>query len=311
MLKIYPDYYKKFKCIGSSCAHNCCIGWEIDIDEDTKDVYRSVDGEMGKRLRRGIAWDDEPAHFIHRKGNRCPFLNESNLCDIITGLGEDHLCTICAEHPRFKCELPGRIEIGVGLCCEEACRLVLGCRECVTFIRAGDDEGVLDEIISLRDSVIDCLQNREAAIEQRADEILRLCDTSLPERTVTEWAGFLLSLERLDEKWTEMLTLVRDSFDTADTEGFDCHMKDRQHEYEQLLVYFVYRHMACGADIFDAACRAAFAPLAYKVLYAAGACMWTKNGKFSFEDQAELARLFSSEIEYSEENLDIIFDELY
>ena len=36
-----------------------------------------------------------------------------------------------------------------------------------------------------------------------------------------------------------------------------------------------------------------------------------ESGDFSFEDQVELCRLFSSEIEYCEENLYAILDELY
>mgnify|MGYP006874698003 CR=1 FL=1 len=32
---VYPDYYKEFKCIAGECRHSCCIGWEIDIDEET------------------------------------------------------------------------------------------------------------------------------------------------------------------------------------------------------------------------------------------------------------------------------------
>ena len=27
-----PAYYKAFRCIGSDCTENCCIGWEIDVD---------------------------------------------------------------------------------------------------------------------------------------------------------------------------------------------------------------------------------------------------------------------------------------
>ena len=30
-----PSYYRQFRCIGSDCTDNCCIGWEIDIDPET------------------------------------------------------------------------------------------------------------------------------------------------------------------------------------------------------------------------------------------------------------------------------------
>ena len=30
-----PSYYEEFSCIADKCKDNCCIGWEIDIDEET------------------------------------------------------------------------------------------------------------------------------------------------------------------------------------------------------------------------------------------------------------------------------------
>ena len=39
MKEVFPNYYKKFKCIADKCKHNCCIGWEIDIDNDTLEFY--------------------------------------------------------------------------------------------------------------------------------------------------------------------------------------------------------------------------------------------------------------------------------
>ena len=42
MKTVAPDYYPNFKCIASECRHNCCIGWEIDIDEDTFEYYKGL-----------------------------------------------------------------------------------------------------------------------------------------------------------------------------------------------------------------------------------------------------------------------------
>ena len=49
-MQVFPDYYKKFKCIASKCEHNCCIGWEIDIVGRTADYYKSVEGEFCRKL---------------------------------------------------------------------------------------------------------------------------------------------------------------------------------------------------------------------------------------------------------------------
>jgi len=306
MKKIYPDYYKDFHCIKGECKHNCCIGWEIDIDDDTNVYYNSVKGEMGKRLRDNISKDGAP-HFILSENERCPFLNSDNLCDIIIELGKEHICNICTEHPRFRNDLPDRVEFGLGLCCEAAGRLILGRKEPVELIDKCESD---DQIIALRDRVITILQNRERSINERIYDMLNACSAFLPERSLEEWIDILLGLERLDDKWTKKLENIKLKYSPSCLDPFNLHMATRQNEYEQLLVYFIYRHFANAFDLDDAAARACFAVLGYMIIYAAGAVMFTENGSFCFEDQVELARIFSSEIEYSEENLNYLLDEM-
>ncbi len=303
MYTVYPDYYKDFKCIGSRCKHNCCIGWEIDIDSDTAAYYKTVCGKIGDRLAKNIDYSGTP-HFILSENERCPFLNCDNLCDIIIELGEEKLCTICAKHPRFENELPDRTEIGVGMACEEAARLILSKKEPAALVGNGETD---DEIIILRDRVIAALQNREKSIPERICDMLSLCGAKMPEKSMAEWAKILLSLERLDESWTDVLKMLERC---VDTEAFDRHMQGRESEYEQLLVYFIYRHFANAPDMYEVAARAAFAALAYNVLHALGAALFAKNGDFTFHDHSELCRMFSSEIEYSDENLYILLDEV-
>lgn len=307
MQHIFPDYYKDFKCIASACRHNCCIGWEIDIDEEAAAFYKTVDGEMGKRLKTSISAVDTP-HFILGDNERCPFLNERNLCDIITELGEGHICTICTEHPRFKNELPGRVETGLGMACEEAARLILSKKEPTKLI--GSDNTCDDEIINLRDRVISVLQSRDKDISSRIDEMLSLCSARFPNKRLSEWADILLGLERLDEKWTALLKALKIGLPNIDFDGFDRHMAARQHEYEQLLVYFIYRHFANAPDMYEAAARAEFAAFGYNIIYALGAMQFSQSGDFTPSDQTELCRLFSSEIEYSDENVYILLDEI-
>ena len=93
MKTFIPDYYNKFSCIANKCNHNCCIGWEIDIDNETYEYYKSLKGDMGKRLCEEVSEEGTP-HFKLSDNERCPFLNEYNLCDIITELGENALCEI-------------------------------------------------------------------------------------------------------------------------------------------------------------------------------------------------------------------------
>ena len=302
-MHIYPNYYDKFKCIADKCKHNCCIGWEIDIDDDTFDFYKGVDGEFGKRLKNNIGIEEIP-HFILKDNDRCPFLNDKNLCDIIKTLGEDKLCDICAEHPRFHNELPQRVESGLGLCCEEAARLILSQKEKATL--KGDPK-TDDEIIILRDKVIDIFQDRNTDIKTRINNALNLCDTRANDRSMSEWCDILLSLEQLDPQWGNLLKNAKSNAD-KNTEAFELFMNDRTEEYEQFIVYLAYRHLANSPDLFEFTNRLCFIAFAYKLLLFLGAVIYDKNDDFTLDDHIELVRLFSSEIEYSDENLYALFD---
>lgn len=308
MLWVYPDYYNEFKCINKKCKHNCCIGWEIDIDEDTFDFYKSIKGEFGERLRQNIDISDTP-HFVLGEKERCPFLNKENLCDIIITLGADNICDICKEHPRFHNELPTRTESGLGLCCEEAARIILGKKEKVKLIFSGD-EVEKEEIIDLRDKVISVLQNRNKPIDKRITEIYDCFGVTKVKFDLKKWVDIFLSLERLDDGWTEILLLLKQNIATADFNGFKEYIKKRESEYEQLLVYIIYRYFANSFDIKEAQLAVAFAELVYRLIFSIGAVIFTLNGDFNFNDQIETVRMFSSEIEYSDENLNIIFEEL-
>ncbi len=294
-MRVYPDYYKDFKCIGGACRHNCCIGWEIDIDEETLALYDSLEGAWGERFQKNIDRCDTP-HFILGKEERCPFLNKQNLCDIIAELGEDCLCDICAAHPRFVNEIPSdhetdeRIELGLGLCCEAAGALILGQQ---APMRLSVPDGVpTSPVIKERDALIALLQRRELPMAQRLKEMTERYGVTAPFDPVMT-ARRYLALERLEEGWETHLKRLFSPVDPAPL------MAERETEYEQLAVYLIYRHFVCHTP----AAVAAFTAEAVQLVAALGAAQYADTGRFDFADQVELCRAFSAEIEYSEENI--------
>lgn len=130
MLLRTPDFYEKFHCIADKCTDTCCVGWEIDVDTATLAKYKAaskaknnekIDNEFAKKLQSSIC----DGHFVLESGDRCPFLDKCGLCEIYLHMGENALCDICREHPRFV-EVYGDIkEQGIGLCCEEGVKLLL------------------------------------------------------------------------------------------------------------------------------------------------------------------------------------------
>ena len=73
--------------------------------------------------------------------------------------------------------------------------------------------------------------------------------------------------------------------------------------WEQLLVYFLYRHFLTAWEDGDVGSKAGFAVLSVRLLR----CL---KGLYPEMELSELARMYSAEIEYSTENLDILFEEL-
>ena len=223
MKHIAPDYYLKFRCIGGKCRHNCCIGWEIDIDEDTLRFYRSVGGELGERLKKNICTTDDPPHFILGEHERCPFLNKDNLCDLISAQGEGALCQICADHPRFRFEYADRTEMGLGLCCEAAAALVLSQTEKpkLTVLDDDGDDDIADPdekaMLDLRDELTGMLFDTSLPVEKRIDALLDRMETGMDETPMPVWAERLASLERLDEAWTAELALLHQPAQALDS----------------------------------------------------------------------------------------------
>ena len=156
-----PSFFDQFKCIGSACTDTCCAGWEIEVDENN-----SARVSCRKRCIWRIACAARLAakpgeYFFKLKNNRCPFLNKENLCDIFINLGEERLCDICREHPRFYNWFGDYTEVGLGLCCEEAERLLFSNSKPLTFVEEVTQDEDSDLLDANQKNVSRCLKNEK------------------------------------------------------------------------------------------------------------------------------------------------------
>lgn len=307
MTEMYPAYYEAFRCTAGACRHNCCIGWEIDIDKKSAARYAALPGAFGERVRAAVE-PGEPPHFRLDAAGRCAMLRDDNLCELQRTLGECALCNICRDHPALPGVSARADGDRLGLCCEEAARLLLSQTEKVTLrgavSKAPPRETV--ELLLFRQKLLDAAQDRRLTLGGRMRKILTLAGASLPRRTARAWAAFFASLEPLEPGWTETLAKLSKPIDFA---GFHAVSAAWETEYEQLLVYFLLRHLLADEGRALPA-RAAFAVLSTAMLYALGAAVRTENGTVSFGERVELARLWSANVEYSEENMRAALDEL-
>lgn len=298
-MTVYPNYYPHFSCIADKCRHNCCIGWEIDIDEDTLAYYGMLEGEMGARLSHSIRREDGYGCFILDDEERCPFLNEKGLCEIILRLGEDALPDICTDHPRFRHFFATRTELGLGLSCESAAHLILGMREKMTLLEehgtdsdtSAPSDASEEAFLLRRDQLLSIAQKRSLSLDERMQTLINDLSADPPSKSYAEWASFYRSLERMDDAFERVLDRIASLSPQEDVSATD------EILFEQLLVYFLYRHYTPENDC----ASVGFAVHATRLLRALAS-----SDALSFSETAELCRLYSAEIEYSEENTDAL-----
>ncbi len=247
-----PDFYDKFKCTATHCSDTCCVGWEIDIDKTSQDSYSKVKGPFGDKLRANI----EEGHFKLLPHDRCPFLDKDNLCEIYRHLGEDALCHICTEHPRFV-EVYGDImERGLGLCCEEAAQLLLESEGPLQFTNEECDE-LEDELDE------DDIEIRNEVLYEREQMFKALADSNMPfgERLYTAFGytneksfaplenaqglyELLAKTVSFGPTWDRALARIKTRIESAGSAPIEDQGYFTETESSRLLAYLVYRHFA-------------------------------------------------------------------
>lgn len=173
----YPCYFDSFRCVGGmECPDSCCHIWQVTVDKKTLKKYRKVQGELGRRMRDKI---DKRTGNIEPYGpeNRCEFLNENNLCDIVLELGEDYLCNTCHTHPRHEEVYYNVRERSLAITCPIVCKELLLREEPVEIeIKEDNKKDMPDRHFDMplysllsytRDNMLDLLKRRETGIFHR------------------------------------------------------------------------------------------------------------------------------------------------
>ena len=201
-----PKYYSEFKCIADKCTHSCCTGWEIDIDARSLQKYRELPDGYGDNIRQSISENEVP-HFKLGGDERCPHLDENGLCRIITELGEGYLCDICREHPRFYNTTALGKEVGLGMSCEEACRIILSSDDFDQMTELGALRGrgpkIVFDVTPHRDFVFKALKNDQLSLSEKLKVIKKEYELDLAQNEES-LKGVLEELEYLNEADKEL-----------------------------------------------------------------------------------------------------------
>ncbi len=321
MFYIKPDFYDKFKCIADKCTDNCCIGWEIDIDTDSLNKYSSLNSDFGQCLKSKITTaDDGSSCFRLCENERCALLNKNNLCEIIINCGEDYLCDICREHPRFYEWFAGVTECGLGLCCEESCRLLLQNEKPFSLVEENDGEEILLEtkeeiaesdayifISAFRDSLFEILFNENIDFEEKLVKILvkteSFCNEKCKVRDYEKSLEAYKNTEPINDEWTEFIGHLSETYqDVLKCENAFDKYKENNMLYSKILAYILYRHLLKA--VFDSSIkeRVEFSVEAVRFIKLCDMKTFMKKGTLALTDRINNLKNWSKQIEYSEEN---------
>ena len=160
------------------------------------------------------------------------------------------------------------------------------------------------------------VSGQEQEQEQRESRLIAECR----EKEVTPqeaYAAFLARMERyeqlevLDQNWEEEKKRLRAAFHEDNylecIQNFHTAQQGREYEYEHLLVYFAFRYFMRSYYDDNILNKAQFAVASILMIRDMDALRFLENGgTFSVEDRVAVAKLYSKEVEHSEENMEFL-----
>ncbi len=326
MFIIKPDFYDEFKCIADKCTDSCCIGWEIDVDEAAFEKYQKLQSPLGVEIRSCITKSEDGSYcFELSESERCPFLDDTNLCRLITASGDCKLlCDICREHPRFYEWFPGVTECGLGLCCEEVCRILLENDKPFSLIEESDGEEVVLEtkediaesdfyifLFAFRENLYEILFSKDIDFEEKLVKVLSktesFCGEKIKIRNYKNSLKYYKKTEPIDENWTDYIRNLSENFQSV--LNVETEFKERTKGdmlYSKILAYIIYRHFTKA--VFDRSIkeRIQFAVESVRFIYLCDMKTYFENGELTIKDRIENLKNWSKQVEYSEENTDLL-----
>lgn len=291
-----PSFYKDFKCIAGACPDSCCQGWEVDADSQSLEYYKTLSGEIRKRID-SVLDKDEFGNTIFRLADkkRCPFLNDENLCDMHIAIGGEHTPYTCRMFPRFINDFGGTREMGVSFSCPVASDMMWNLKEPMSFVSELNDlPPQLNEIdaqtyfflTKAREKAFKIVQNRSVSVSERLVNLLdygveiqkELDDYPEPDDDIDFFEVFN-NPELINPEWTEKVNNRK--IKSVSNEVYN----------ENIASYFIFRYMLNAVDDYDVLSKIKMAVIGVLVVTYFGEDSWTIH-------------LWSKETEHSQYNMD-------
>lgn len=245
---VTPSFYKDFECIAGDCPDSCCQGWEVDADKDSLEYYKTLSGDIRQRID-SVLDKDEFGNTIFRLTDRkrCPFLNDSNLCDMHIAIGGEHTPFTCRTFPRFINDFGSIREMGLSFSCPVASDMMWNLEGEFDFeTTINSDPPSLNDIdaelyfylIKSRNKAYQIVKNKELPLNKRmvqlleyAQELQNDIDSYEEGSAVLDFKDVFNNPEVINNEWVEKVE--NGSFDKSAINSKSC---------ENIAVYFLFRY---------------------------------------------------------------------
>lgn len=315
MIEQRPAYYDDFACLASACPDSCCHEWEVDIDDLSAALYRSLPGKLGDALRAALR-DEDGSTYMTIKDSRCPMWREDGLCRIQCELGHDALSKTCREYPRLRHDYGDFQELGLELSCPAAAELILRSPKQVLLSAPlpGDVPGDYDGdcmaiLLRSRETLLHFWESADYSVPQMlavtflyaldvqseidGGEVSSFCPEGLLQRAASlarpgDICGIFArfgQLEILTDRWRTRLV--------------PANMPCWRPEMRNFVRYGILRYYLQAVSDYDLLCRV-------KWLIVSALLLAYMDGDF-----LQNAQLFSKEIENNRDTMDTLWDDAY
>lgn len=320
MKNIYPSYFEKFRCIADKCPDSCCKGWDVVVDDETNNFYKTVAGEFGEKLKRLTEIDSDGDRIFVSQNERCPFWNSDELCDIYINLGEGYLCKTCREFPRITQDYTAFSEHLLSFACPEAARLILATDNAYDdftnydsdFSDCGYSAELMRFLLNAREKLKAIFTDKSLPFSGRLNVAVQFCERVqnaiddfdynadiavekgyttyiINKKSSSEIFNAHKEFDIMTDEWREILCKASEHAGEQIPERFD-------DLFERTALYYIYRYFLTAVDSMDVMCTAKRIHCAYVVI---GGALLT--GEYEPE---KLFCLYSKEVEHSYENAD-------
>lgn len=245
---VTPSFYKDFECIAGDCPDSCCQGWEVDADKDSLEYYKTLSGDIRQRID-SVLDKDEFGNTIFRLTDRkrCPFLNDSNLCDMHIAIGGEHTPFTCRTFPRFINDFGSTRDMGISFSCPVASDMMWNLGGEFDFeTTINSDPPSLNDIdaelyfylIKSRTKAYQIVKNKELPLNKRMVQLLEYAQELQNDIDIYEEGSAVLDFkdvfnnpEVINNEWVEKVK--NGSFDKSAINSKSC---------ENIAVYFLFRY---------------------------------------------------------------------